>query len=99
MEENTNNEEILSLELPYMVRAMNEMRENVNSFIREGLDEERAGVEFNTDAKKQTLEEALKELDTTCSYFKQEYLAGEKIEPTTIMDIVIAAAIAFKKLD
>ncbi len=84
----------------YMIQAMNEMCENVNTFMFDCWDNvEEVGKDFNADAEKMTLEDAIKELDYTCSYFRQCCLAKEKIEPTTIMDMVIAAAVAFKKLE
>jgi len=83
----------------YMIQAMNEMRENANSFMHECWDDvKKVGTDFHADAEKMTLEEAVKDLDVMCSNFKQEYLAGEKMEYTTIMDIVIAAAVALKKI-
>lgn len=80
----------------YMIQAMNEMCESVNSFIHECWDDvEKVGTDFHADAEKMTLEEAAKDLD----YYNKCRSANEKIEPTTIMDIVIAAAIVFKKLE
>lgn len=84
----------------YMFQAMDVLHENISSFMHDCWDDvEKVGTDFHADAEKMSFAEAIKDLDVMVDNFKQEYLAGEKIEATTIMDIVIAAAIAFKKVN
>ena len=88
------------LDKKYMFRAMDEMRENINTFMHECWDDvEDVGTDFHVGAERMTLEDAANDLDQTISYYNKCRSAGEEIEHTCIIDIVIAAEIVFDKLE